>query len=351
MGLTRITDSDVATANLDGTTATPSMRTLGTGAQQSAAGDDTRITGAAQKAANLSDLASASTARNNLGLGTMATQGAGAVAITGGTITGTTVDGISVKAYIDQFVEGIQWKATATVVSLVNVTIATLADGSTVAGYVVGTGETALLAGQTDQTENGVYDIHASGPATRRADMSTGAEIAYGVVPIATGTGASNEGKIYRCNQSTVVLGSTNITFSLLPVGVGALIAANNLSDLTSASTARTNLGLGTLATQSGTFSGTSSGTNTGDQTLSGLGGVAAADIIDGETPAGTMNGSNPTFTLANTPVAGSVKLYLRGVRLRSGAGNDYTISGGTITMLTGKLPQSGDNFLADYRK
>ena len=71
-----------ATDLADGTAATDAatfgqIPVIGTTAGTVAAGDDTRITGAAQKAQNLADLANASAARGNLGLGTMAQQNAG----------------------------------------------------------------------------------------------------------------------------------------------------------------------------------------------------------------------------------------------------------------------------------
>jgi len=66
------------------------------------------------------------------------------------------------------------------------------------------------------------------------------------------------------------------------------------------------------------------------------------------ETPTGLVNGSNVTYTLANTPVVGSEEVYVNGILQEAGAGNDYTISGATITMLTALV--SGDKIRVCYR-
>jgi hypothetical protein len=70
--------------------------------------------------------------------------------------------------------------------------------------------------------------------------------------------------------------------------------------------------------------------------------------FVTREAAVGLKNGVNATFTLANTPTAGSEMIFLNGMLLNPGAGNDYTISGLTITMLI--IPVSTDVLLATYR-
>lgn len=64
----------------------------------------------------------------------------------------------------------------------------------------------------------------------------------------------------------------------------------------------RTTLGLGTLATQSGTFSGTSSGTNTGDQTITLTGDVTGSGT-------GSFATSIANLAVTNAMLAGSIAI------------------------------------------
>ncbi|MCU1273767.1 MAG: hypothetical protein JWO48_1198 [Bryobacterales bacterium] len=78
-----------------------------------------------------------------------------------------------------------------------------------------------------------------------------------------------------------------------------------------------------------------------------GSGGGGGGTAVYGEIASGTVNGSNVTFTLAHTPISGTERVYWEdGRRLRSGGGNDYTISGGTITLAN--APSNGAP-LVDY--
>jgi len=78
--------------------------------------------------------------------------------------------------------------------------------------------------------------------------------------------------------------------------------------------------------------------------------GLTNSNFVDNETPTGDLDGVDTTYTLANAPSPStSLHLYLNGQRLREGAGNDFTLSGSTITFAN--APVSTDVILADYRK
>ena len=76
---------------------------------------------------------------------------------------------------------------------------------------------------------------------------------------------------------------------------------------------------------------------------------IAHSDYVVQETVTGTLNGSNKTFTLDDTPRSGTVTLILNGVIQAEGASKDYTISSQTITM--NFAPESDDTLVASYIK
>lgn len=115
-----------------------------------------------------------------------------------------------------------------------------------------------------------------------------------------------------------------------------------------------TNVATDTLTITRGQESTSASNKNTGSKTYSLVLGITAKMIADigTQTLNGTpvlnevVSGSGTSWTLANTPVSGSVKLYGAGARLTPGAGNDYTISGATITTVNS---YSAGQLLCDY--
>lgn len=70
-----------------------------------------------------------------------------------------------------------------------------------------------------------------------------------------------------------------------------------------------------------------------------------SSSVPSSETPSGTVNGSNDTFTLSVTPLF--LMLFVNGLKMRAGSGNDYVLVDDTITFEAGAIPQTGDELEA----
>lgn len=76
-----------------------------------------------------------------------------------------------------------------------------------------------------------------------------------------------------------------------------------------------------------------------------------ALDYVANETPSGTLDGTNQTFTLANTPLAGTLVLMVNGLQVTEGATEDFTLDGAEITFNAGAIPFAGERLTAHYLK
>ena len=178
------------------------------------------------------------TARTSLGLGTISTQAANSVSISGGSITGlgtpSSNSDAATKVYVDNLVTGLKTRIICRVATTANITTATdLQAGDTLDGISLVEGNRILVKNQSTATQNGIYLVAASGQnAARDPEFDTVAELAGQMVIVQEGSAGAD--KFFLCTtDNSGSIGSVNITFTVVvPSNVGD-VTLNGVQTLT----------------------------------------------------------------------------------------------------------------------
>lgn len=119
----------------------------------------------------------------------------------------------AVKTYVDTSVTGIKWKQSVRVATTVAGTLASsFANGSSVDGVTLATGDRILIKDQSAGAENGIYIVAASGAPARATDADTATEIKGAVVNVTEGT--VNADSAWQLITDTITLGTTALVFT-----------------------------------------------------------------------------------------------------------------------------------------
>ena len=158
----------------------------------------------------------------------------GAIAMGTNKITGlgtpTDATDAATKAYVDSAAQGIDWKASVRVATTATGTLASaFADGSTVDGVTLATGDRILIKNQSTGSQNGIYVVQATGAPTRSTDADADAEVTSNfAVFVEEGTANADSGWVLT-NDGAVTVGTTALTFTQF-TGLGQITAGDGLT-------------------------------------------------------------------------------------------------------------------------
>jgi parallel beta-helix repeat protein len=294
------------------------------------------------------------------------------------------------KAYVDSVAQGLNAKASVKVATTVAGTLASsFENGDTVDGVVLATNDRILIKNQVTGSENGIYTVNASGAPTRATDADVDAEVVSGMYCFVTsGTVNSSTGWVLT-TANPITLGSTSLSFAQfsaapniiagngLTLTTGTLdvvgtsnrisVAADSIdisasyvgqatittlgtittgtwngttiaiadggTGSTTASGARTALGLGTIATQ-----------NSNNVTITGgsITGITDITVADGGTGASTLTtngilqGNGTSAISAIAPGASGTLLVSNGTTASFTTIGNSSLTGGIYSSITG---------------
>ena len=235
------------------------------------------------------------------------------------------------KGYVDGVAQGLDVKDSVVATTTANGTLSTaFANGQSIDGVTLQTGDRILIKNQTTASQNGIYNVNASGAPSRATDMATGANAAGAFVFVEQGTVNAENGFTCTSDTGSAVVGTNNLTFAQFS-GAGQVIAGAGLDK------SGNTLFVDTKANGGFAFEGGKLALKLDSSSITGTlaigdGGTGATTATAALTALGL---SNYAKTLIDDADAAAARTTLGLGSIATQAANSVAITGGSITNLT----------------
>jgi hypothetical protein len=229
-------------------------------------------------------------------LGTISSQASNNVAITGGSITGlgspSNNSDVAIKSYVDNLVTGLKTRIIVRAATTGNIDLTQdLQNGDTLDGVTLATDDKVLVKDQSNNTQNGVYKVVASGTASRDPDFDTVDELAGQMIIVKEGS--VNADSFHLCTTDSGSIPTAAITFTqvtpssggtVTQVGIAQAGSEFTISGSPITTSGNITLGIGTIANTkiSGLGTASTKAVGTSADNVVQLDGSARLPAVDG---------------------------------------------------------------------